>query len=126
MARIYKLVKRTNRIIYFETSLVAFVLTILLWKKMDHHWTFLLLTFPIFEIVFILTFFRVAFMRYLITILFSIIYGLIVYFIGRWLQQDGVTVSVVFSFLAYFYSLYLHKDHFDYIKNSDVVEIEYE
>ncbi|ODT54767.1 MAG: hypothetical protein ABS68_00955 [Niastella sp. SCN 39-18] len=126
MVRIYKLVKRSNRIIYFETSLVTLVLTILLWKQIDHHWTFMLITFPLFEIIFIRTFFRIAFMRYIITILFSIIYGLIVYFIGRYIQPDGISVSVVFAFLTYFYSLLLHKDHFDYIKNSDVVKVEYE
>ncbi|THF52995.1 hypothetical protein E6C50_01955 [Flavobacterium supellecticarium] len=93
---------------------------------MDHHWTFLLITFPLFEIVFILTFFSVAFMRYIITILFSIIYGLIVYYISSYLQPDGVTISAVFAFLTYFLSLYLHKDHFDYVKSPDMVEIEYE
>lgn len=125
MSRGYRMVQRTNRIIYFETTLLAFILTIVLWKKLDHHWALMLITFPILIAFFSFTFFSWAVMRYVITIMFSMIYGLIAYYIGSSLQSDGISVSVIFAFFAYFLSLSMHVDHFDFIKNSDEVEFEY-
>ncbi|WP_410220778.1 hypothetical protein [Pedobacter sp.] len=125
MSRGYRVVQRTNRIIYFETFLLGVVLTIVLCKKLDHHWALTLVTFPVLTALISFSFFRWAIIRYVITIMFSMIYGLLAYAIGGMLQTDGVSVSVIFAFFAYFLSLSFHKDHFDFIRNSDVIEYEY-
>lgn len=124
MSRGYRIVHRSNKIIYFETIIAAILLSIMLWKKIDYHWSLILVTFPVIAGLFICTFFRWTIWRYTITILFSMVYGLIAYYIGSAVDPEGITTSIVFAFIAYFTSLSMHKDHFDFIRNSDVIEYE--
>ena len=58
-------------------------------------------------------FFRVRVFRYVFSILFSIIWGIIVFQIAKSLTDISITHWVAFA-LAIIFSLFWHKDYFDF------------
>lgn len=126
MSRAYRLAYQNHRIIIFETTLTAIILSVLLWMKLGYHWSVMIITFLVIGNGFYFLFFRLSIFRYIVTLLFSMGYGVIGYELGSAIQPDGVTASVIFAFMAYFFSILLHKKHFDFIKKAEVIEYQYE
>lgn len=124
MRKEYIVVRKSSKLITLEGIATSIILSLLLFNAVKFHWAFLIIIIPILLYVILYGFFKVAALRYIMTLLFSMIYGLAGYFIGSWFQSDGVSVAVVFAFAAYFISLYSHKDYFDFFTRADVIEYE--
>jgi hypothetical protein len=124
MSKRYVIRKRENKIIYFETFITALLLSFILWKLFKYHWAFTIVTFGLFELGFIYAFFELRLFRYIITVLFSMVYGFIGFVVGALIDKNTFTASVVFSFIAYFISILLHKDHFDFLSIAKFIEYE--
>jgi hypothetical protein len=124
MTRRYIVRKRQNQILYFETFLTAGILSLILWTYFKYHWAYMIITFGVFMFVFIYAFFEWRLFRYIVTVVFSMAYGIIAFFIGRVIDNETFTAGVIFAFIAYFISLIAHKDHFDFLSNAKLIEYE--
>lgn len=124
MSRSYIIRRRQNKILYFETVLTSCIITFFIWKQTGHPWVFSIIVFPIFMFGFIYAFFNFRFFRYILTVIYSILYGLIAYLIGRSIDEHMFITGVVLAFVVYFISIWLHIEHFDFLKKAKIVEIE--
>jgi hypothetical protein len=104
--------------------LSAGILSFIMWRSYNYHWIFMLVTFIGFLYGISYAFFRWRSFRYTMTFMFSIIYGLIGYWIGKSLDKETLTAGIVLGIIAVFISVIAHKDHFDFLKRSEVIEYE--
>lgn len=124
MARRYIIRKRQNEIINFETMVTAGLFSFILWYNFNYHWAYAIITFGALTVGFIYAFFEWRIFRYIVTVLFSMTYGIIAYFIGRAIDKETFTAGVIFAFVAYFISILLHKDHFEFLSEAKLIEYE--
>jgi len=75
-----------------------------------------IVSIPALVILFLFLFLRWKFTRYLITVFYSFLYGAMAYYIGRQLQDDGITARVIFAFTAHFLSLGFHQTKYRSLK----------
>ena len=124
MTRKYIVRNRQNKILYFETFLTAGLLSLILWTHFKYNWSYMIITFGVFMFWFIYAFLKWRLFRYIVTVMFSMAYGIIAFVIGRIIENDTVTAGVIFAFIAYFISIFAHKDHFDFLSNAKLIEYE--
>lgn len=124
MARRYIVRNRQNKILYFETLVTAGILSIILWSYFEYHWAYMIITFGIFMYIFIYAFFQWRLFRYIATVLFSMAYGILAYAFGREIDKESFTAGIIFALIAYFTSILAHKDHFDFLKNAELIQYE--
>lgn len=124
MAKYYIVRKRYNSIIYIESFLIAFALTSASSDYFNYHWAYSMIVFFIILCLFLFVFFKYRLLRYLITIFFSMYYGVLGYSFGRIIDNETFTAAVILAFICYFLSLAFHIDHFSFLKDSE--EINYD
>ncbi|MCJ7932601.1 MAG: hypothetical protein MUW56_02935 [Chryseobacterium sp.] len=117
MRRIYFYKKTEISVVILETFVTVIILSVFLWKKFDYHWAINFVAVPVITGLFIFLFLKWRLSRYIMTLFFSVLYGLSGYYIGRFLQSDGVSVGIVFAYAAYFASLCLHEMEYRELKN---------
>lgn len=124
MARRYFVRKRQNYVLYFEALVTSGLLSFFLYRYIEHHWSISIITFGVSLVLFLYAFFQSTIFRYVVTVLFSMVYGIIGFYIGKSLDETDFTAAVVFAFLAYFISIIAHIDHFYFLKDAKLIEYE--
>ena len=119
MTKKYLFYKRKTAIIFTDTILFAAGLSIWSLLYFKYNWSFSIVSFLVLFFGFYYAFFLNRIIRYIFSIFFSILYGLVAAAIGAAIgKEDPIIPSIIFGVLAFLISLYLHKDHFDFLKNS--------
>ncbi len=115
--------KRKTAIIYADCFFSAAVLVIYSLYYFKYHWSIALIAFIVLYFAFFFAFFFSRIVRYTLTFLFSAFYGGLFAFIGTLLDRENpLAPALVFGILAFLISIYLHKDHFDFLKGVKVYE----
>lgn len=123
MARKYLFYRRKTAIIFTDTLLFAGGLSIAGVYYFKYHWSIAIITFLGLLFGFYYAFFANRIIRYIFSILFSLFYGGVFALIGAALDKENpITPSLIFGILAFLISLYLHKDHFDFLKGAKYYE----
>lgn len=123
MARRYLFYRRKTAIIY--TDILLFSVGMSVWGVyiFKYHWSIAIVTLIGLVLGVNYLFFSNKIFRYVFSVLFSLLYGGIAAIIGAYLDKDNPTTpALVLGVLAFLISLYLHKDHFDFLGNSKTVE----
>lgn len=115
--------KRRTPLYVIEMLMTFLVLSIWLCRKYTWDWIIGgLLYFSFLTLVDIL-FFRVRFFRYIISILFSLIWATLAYFFATWVTKSAVSPWLLMG-TVFISSLLLHKNYFVFEKKAVRVEWE--
>ena len=119
MARKHLFYKRKTSVIFTDCLLFAAGLSIFGVYYFKYHWSIGIVTFIILLYGFFYSFFRFRIFRYVMSVVFSLFYGGVFAFIGAAIdKKNPTTPALVFGILAFAISLYLHKDHFSFLKDA--------
>jgi len=124
MAKKITLRKRQNKILYtefFATSILITLFTIIR-LKLHPAIGILVALFSIFGIAYF--FFQYRIFRYLFSLLFSLGWATGVFLIGQQIEITSNTTGWVLSIVAFAIAIWLHYDHFDFLRKTTVYEYE--
>jgi hypothetical protein len=124
MAAKYIIRKRRNKILYTETLIVAVIIGFVSIKYYQVHPAIALVIALAAWFLLMSLFFANRIFRYSFSILFSIIWGLVAFIIGQFVEKSSDTTAWVFGILAFGFSLFEHKQHFSFLKDSEYYEYE--
>lgn len=116
--------KRQNRILYTEFILAAIIVTLLAVDQLKLHPAIALIIVIISFYAFALLFFKFRIFRYIFSILFSVGWTLCAYLLGQEIDKAGDTTSWVLSIVTFAASIWMHYDHFDFLRKSTLYEYE--
>lgn len=122
MNKIYYIREAAIRIVFIEAIITSIIFHFFLEIKNNFLWI-QIVTIPAIAILFLFLFLRWKSTRYLITVFYSFLYGAMAYYIGRMLQDDGVSARVILAFTAYFLSLGLHRTKYRMLKTKLSIKI---
>ncbi|MBP8782376.1 MAG: hypothetical protein KBH03_07020 [Paludibacteraceae bacterium] len=123
MSRKIVLYKRKTAIIFTDCLLFSLGLSIYGVSFFKYHWSIGVVTFIGLLLGFFYSFFSFRIFRYVMSIVFSLLYAGIFAFIGASIdKENSTTPAIVFGILAFTISLYLHKDHFSFLKGAKYYE----
>lgn len=122
MARRYIIHKRQTSIIFFEGLVTSLLIVSFIWNAFKPNIILSIILFLAIYFGFIALFFVSRTLRYLISTLFSICYGFVVFQLCKKFDLNSEVTGVIAGILTYFISIYLHKDHFDFLSKSKYVE----
>lgn len=123
MAKKYLVNERHTSIIYFDDLILSFLLSKLIFEYTSCHWSIAFVVFLILYVGFLFLFLTFRIFRYVASILFSLFYAFIVGYIFHLSDEvNPYTPAIVFGILAFLLSLFLHKDHFDFLNDSEYIE----
>jgi ABC-type uncharacterized transport system permease subunit len=122
MARRYIIHKRQTSIIFFEGLVTSSLIVGFTWNAFKINIVLSIILFLAIYFGFIALFFVSRTLRYLISTLFSICYGFVVFQLCKKIDLNSEITGVIAGILTYFLSIFLHKDHFDFLSKSKYVE----
>lgn len=123
MARKYILYKRKSAIIFTDIIIFAVSLSILGICYFNYHWSIGLITLIALYVLTFYLFFLNKIFRYVFSLLSSLVYGSLFAILDYLIDKENPTTpALVFGILTFLISLFLHKDHFDFIKGSKFIE----
>jgi hypothetical protein len=120
----YVIQKRRNRILYGEFLVMGVFTAWYLIKTLHLHVVVGLIVTVAADWFFYFLFFRVRIFRWLVALAFSAGWGFLAFGIGQTIDRKSGTTSIILGISAFIYLLWLHKDHFDFLKDSDIIEYE--
>lgn len=123
MAGKYLFYKRKTAIIFADCILFSTGLSICGVYYFKYHWSLGIVTFLGLLFGFFHAFFAFRIFRYIMSVIFSLLYGGIFALIGAAIDKENPTTpALVFGILAFAISIFLHKDHFDFLKGAKYYE----
>jgi hypothetical protein len=124
MSKKYILRKRENKILTTEFILASILIAIVSVKQFKLHPAIgiIIAIVALFAIVYLFVEFR--FFRYLFTIVFSLFWAGVGYLIGYFLDKSSIITSLVLSIVIFPFAIWLHWDHFDFMRKATVYEYE--
>jgi hypothetical protein len=117
MSKIYYYEGTDISIFLIETFITSIILSLSLGNQLHYHWAMNLIITPIIMLLLVFLFIKWSITRYLITLFYSILYGFLGYYIGRLFQDDGISVAIVFAYVAYFVSISFHEMEYRALKS---------
>jgi len=114
--------KRHNRILNTESVIFSAIISGVLYSVLHVNWSICIISLIALPFIFFYLFFEFRLFRYLITVLFSIGWGLVFFGIGRAFDNEDPTAAIVFSIVSYIASIYLHREQFDFINGAKIIE----
>ena len=121
----YFFYKRKTAIIFTDALILSVGLSIWGYYTFKYNWSVSIVTFLILFFGTNYVFFSSKIFRYIFSIIFSLFYALIFAAIGAYIDKENPTMpSAIFGILAFLISLFLHKDHFDFLKGAKPIEYE--
>lgn len=124
MARSYILRKRENKILYIEFFLLSVLAALLLVINLKLHIAFSIPIAIAALVGMIFLFFQFRLFRYLFSITFSVCWAIGAFLVGQQIEKSGDTTSWVLAVLTLLIALWLHYDHFDFLRKATVYEYE--
>ncbi len=124
MAKKYIIRKRQNKILYFEFILAAIVTAMLAIDQLKLHPAIAIIIVIVAFYGFALLFFKFKVFRYIFSIMFSFVWTLFAFLLGQKIDETGNTTSWVLSIVTFAASIWLHYDHFDFLRKSTLHEYE--
>ena len=119
----YLFYRRKTAIIFTDIALFSIGFSIWGVLSYKYHWSIGIVTFLILFFATNYLFFSNRIFRYLFSIVFSAVYGAFFYAIGYYVvKENPTTPAMIFGVLAFLISLWLHKDHFDFLKGAKTIE----
>ncbi len=123
MAKKYVFYKRKTAIIFTDCLLFSAGLSICGVYYLEYHWSLGIVSFLGLLYGFFYAFWSFRIFRYIMSFLFSLLYGGICALIGTAIDKENPTTpALVFGILAFAISIFLHKDHFDFLKDAKYYE----
>lgn len=124
MAKKFILRKRQNKILYtefFAASIIIALLTVF-GLKLHPAIGIIISLVSIFGIVYL--FFQFRIFRYLFSTIFSLGWATGAFLVGQQIEKTSNTTGWVLSIVAFAIGLWLHYDHFDFLRKTTVYEYE--
>ncbi|WP_161890079.1 hypothetical protein [Pontibacter russatus] len=125
MARNVIIRKRSGGILFFEIFALSIFLSVLIVQTYKINWAwgvvaFIVLTYAIVEL-----FFRVKVFRYIFSVLFSMVWGAIVFSFTKGMDEaSGQTSGLIMGSIGFLFGLWAHRDEFRFNKDAKVVNVE--
>lgn len=108
MNKIHFVREAVINIVFIEAIITSIIFHFFLYIQNNFIWIEIV-SIPALAFLFLFLFLRWKFTRYLVTVFYSFLYGAMAYYIGRQLQDDGISARVILAFTAYFLSLGFHQ-----------------
>lgn len=124
MAKKFTLRKRQNKILYAEFFVASIIIALLtvIGLKLHPAVGIIIALLSIFGIVYL--FFQFRIFRYLFSILFSLGWATGAFLIGQQIEKSSNTTGWVLSIVTFAIAIWLHYDHFDFLRKTTVYEYE--
>ena len=124
MAKKYTFRKRQNKILYTEFFLASILIALvsIIQFKLHPAIGIIIALGAIFGIVYL--FFEFRLFRYVFSILFSFCWAGAAYLVGQHIDKASSTTSWVLSIVVFAITIWLHWDHFDFLRKTTVYEYE--
>lgn len=124
MTRKYIIYRRQNKILYFDALIVVTITALLLHGYLATNLLAATIIGLVTALLFIYLFFYNKLIRYSLSILFSLSWSAIVLFVLQLLRPDNGSTATILAIIAFFVSLWAHKNHFFFLKHADLYEYE--
>jgi hypothetical protein len=122
MARRYIIHKRQTSIIFFEGLVTSLIIVGFSYNSFKLNFVLAIILFLAIYFGFVALFFISRTLRYILSTLFSICYGFLAFQLCKKVDLNSEVTGLIAGIITYFVSIYLHKDHFDFLSKGKYVE----
>lgn len=122
MTRRYIIHKRLTSIIFFEGLITSLIIVGYSWSIFKLNIVLAIILFLAIYFGFVSLFFVSRTSRYTISTLFSICYGFLAFQLCKKIDLNSEFTGIIAGTITYFVSIFLHKDHFDFLSKGKYVE----